>query len=176
MSFTNSLDYFNYATWCDRASSILISNFHAGETCHLFTFMYMIYFCKTCTVLYKLFFKKLLFIAVKANHAWQLGDEHSSRKRAKVAMIFVILGIIAGISTYVLALTLYFTLNEDEPVSYHHSNTQAGWLFLITYIYLYTIVEWWKNRIRSKIYIHVYEEIRERVEWTPSIWSKEGAF
>lgn len=63
---------------------------------------------------------------VKANHAWQLGDEHSSRKRAKLAMIFVILGIIAGISTYVLALTLYFTLNKDEPVSYHHSNTQAG--------------------------------------------------
>lgn len=116
------------------------------------------------------------FIAVKANHAWQLGDEHSSRKRAKVAMIFVILGIIAGISTYVLALTLYFTLNKDEPVSYHHSNTQAGWLFLITYIYLYTIVEWWKSRIRSKIYIHVYEEIRERVEFRglPQSGQKKG--
>lgn len=24
--------------------------------------------------------------------------------------------------------------------------------------------------------VSVYEEIRERVEWTPSIWSKEGAF
>lgn len=91
-------------------------------------------------------------------------------------MIFVILGIIAGISTYVLALTLYFTLNKDEPVSYHHSNTQAGWLFLITYIYLYTIVEWWKNRIRSKIYIHVYEEIRERVEFRglPQSGQKKG--
>lgn len=116
------------------------------------------------------------FIAVKANHAWQLGDEHSSRKRAKLAMVFVILGIIAGISTYVLALTLYFTLNKDEPVSYHHSNTQAGWLFLITHIYLYTIVEWWKNRIRSKIYIHVYEEIRERVEFRglPQSGQKKG--
>lgn len=91
-------------------------------------------------------------------------------------MIFVILGIIAGISTYVLALTLYFTLNKDEPLSYHHSNTQAGWLFLITYIYLYTIVEWWKNRIRSKIYIHVYEEIRERVEFRglPQSGQKKG--
>lgn len=84
-------------------------------------------FCNTCMyIITYIIFKALLFIAVKANHAWQLGDEHSSRKRARVAMIFVILGIIAGISTYVLALTLYFTLNKDEAVSYHHSNTQAG--------------------------------------------------
>lgn len=29
---------FQLQTWCDRALSILISNFHTGETCHLFTF------------------------------------------------------------------------------------------------------------------------------------------
>ncbi|XP_062573220.1 uncharacterized protein LOC134235127 [Saccostrea cucullata] len=63
---------------------------------------------------------------VQANHAWQLGDEMSSRRRAKMALIFVICGVIAGLVTYILAFTLYFTLNNNEPVNYHHSNTQAG--------------------------------------------------
>ena len=73
-----------------------------------------------------MFIKFVLTFTVKANHAWQLGDEASSRKRAKVAMLFVILGVVTGILTYILAFTLYFTLNKDEAVSYHHSNSQAG--------------------------------------------------
>lgn len=49
-------------TWCDRDLSIIISNIHAGEMCHHFTLMYMIYFCKTCTVLYSLFKKSFAFL------------------------------------------------------------------------------------------------------------------
>lgn len=50
---------------------------------------------------------------VKANHAWQLGDEVASRNRARTALIFVICGVIAGIITYTLVFTLYFTLNKN---------------------------------------------------------------
>ncbi|XP_033744550.1 uncharacterized protein LOC117330393 [Pecten maximus] len=53
---------------------------------------------------------------VKANHAWQLGDEMTSRHHAKKALIFVICGVVCGVCTYVLAITLYLTLNKSNFV------------------------------------------------------------
>lgn len=50
---------------------------------------------------------------VKANHAWQLGDEVTSRHHAKKALICVICGVITGVCTYVLSITLYITLNKS---------------------------------------------------------------
>lgn len=52
---------------------------------------------------------------LKANYAWQLGDEVECRKQAKRAKIFVICGVITGIITWVLALTLFFTLSPLRP-------------------------------------------------------------
>lgn len=51
---------------------------------------------------------------VKANHAWQLGDEMVSRQHAKKALIFVVCGVVCGVCTYVLAITLYLTLNKSN--------------------------------------------------------------
>ena len=50
---------------------------------------------------------------VKANYAWQLGDEVASKHHAKKAKIFVIVGILAGVATYALSIGLYFTLKGD---------------------------------------------------------------
>ncbi|KAL3852347.1 hypothetical protein ACJMK2_016002 [Sinanodonta woodiana] len=52
---------------------------------------------------------------LKANYAWQLGDEVESRAKAKKAKICVIVGILVGIATYVLALALFFTLSPLAP-------------------------------------------------------------
>ncbi|XP_052781919.1 uncharacterized protein LOC128218310 [Mya arenaria] len=52
---------------------------------------------------------------LKANNAWQLGDEVECRRHAKKAKIFVILGVITGIITYVLVLTLLYTLSPLRP-------------------------------------------------------------
>ncbi|KAL4226230.1 hypothetical protein ACF0H5_014214 [Mactra antiquata] len=52
---------------------------------------------------------------LKANYAWQLGDEVECRKQAKRARIFVILGVITGILTWVLSLVLFFTLSPLRP-------------------------------------------------------------
>ena len=57
----------------------------------------------------------VFFISAKSNYAWQLGDEVESRKHAKTARLFVILGVIAGLVTYVLALTLFFTISPLRP-------------------------------------------------------------
>ncbi|XP_063432301.1 uncharacterized protein LOC134714727 [Mytilus trossulus] len=61
---------------------------------------------------------------VKANHAWQLGDEVASKHHAKKAMIFVIVGILAGLATYALAFSLYFTLKGDTHEV--HNSGMAG--------------------------------------------------
>lgn len=61
---------------------------------------------------------------VKANHAWQLGDEVASKHHAKKAKIFVIVGIIAGLATYALSITLYFTLKGDTHKV--HNSGMAG--------------------------------------------------
>lgn len=53
--------------------------------------------------------------SVKANYAWQLGDVVEARKQAKRAKILVVCGIITGIITYVLALTLFFTISPLRP-------------------------------------------------------------
>lgn len=47
---------------------------------------------------------------VKANYAWQLGDEVACKHQAKKAKIFVILGILAGIATYALSISLFVCL------------------------------------------------------------------
>ncbi|KAK3101323.1 hypothetical protein FSP39_002681 [Pinctada imbricata] len=53
---------------------------------------------------------------VKANHAWQLGDEPAARSRSKMALIMVICGIVAGLTTYALAFGIYFsTRDSDDP-------------------------------------------------------------
>jgi len=52
---------------------------------------------------------------VKANNAWQLGDVMEARRQAKKAKIFVIVGVITGIITYALALTLFFTISPLRP-------------------------------------------------------------
>ncbi|KAH3880228.1 uncharacterized protein LOC127865048 [Dreissena polymorpha] len=52
---------------------------------------------------------------LRANNAWQLGDESECRQHAKKAKIFVICGIITGIITWVLALTLFFTISPLRP-------------------------------------------------------------
>lgn len=52
---------------------------------------------------------------LKANYAWQLGDEVECRKQAKRAKIFVICGVITGIITWVLSLTLFFTISPLRP-------------------------------------------------------------
>jgi hypothetical protein len=56
---------------------------------------------------------RLVYFSVKANYAWQLGDEVASKHHAKKAKIFVIVGILAGVATYALSLSLYFTLKGD---------------------------------------------------------------
>lgn len=61
---------------------------------------------------------------VKANHAWQLGDEVASKHHAKKALIFVIVGILAGLATYALAFSLYFTLKGDTHEV--HNSGMAG--------------------------------------------------
>ena len=55
------------------------------------------------------------FFSAKSNYAWQLGDEVEARKHAKTARLFVILGVIAGILTWVLSLTLFFTISPFRP-------------------------------------------------------------
>jgi hypothetical protein len=52
---------------------------------------------------------KLVYFSVKADHAWQLGDEVASSHHAKKAKICVIVGILAGVTTYALTIGLYFT-------------------------------------------------------------------
>jgi hypothetical protein len=56
---------------------------------------------------------RLVYCSVKANYAWQLGDVVASKHHAKKAKIFVIVGILAGVATYALSLSLYFTLKGD---------------------------------------------------------------
>ena len=54
-------------------------------------------------------------ISAKSNYAWQLGDEVEARKHAKTARLFVIIGVLVGISTWVLALALFFTISPLRP-------------------------------------------------------------
>jgi hypothetical protein len=56
---------------------------------------------------------RFVYFSVKANYAWQLGDEVASKHHAKKAKIFVIVGILAGVATYTLSIGLYFTLKSD---------------------------------------------------------------
>ena len=56
---------------------------------------------------------RLVYFSVKADHAWQRGDEVTSKHHAKKAKIFVIVGILAGVATYALSIGLYFTLKGD---------------------------------------------------------------
>lgn len=69
-------------TWCDRDLSIIISNIHAGEMCHHFTFMYMIYFCKTCTLQYyiRCFKKNCLLLQSKliTHGSWETSIPHEN--------------------------------------------------------------------------------------------------
>jgi len=57
---------------------------------------------------------KQILISVKANHAWQLGDEPQCRRHRKRALIFVIAAFVTGIITYALAITLFFTLADSK--------------------------------------------------------------
>lgn len=69
------------ATWCYRDLRIIISNIHAGEMCHHFTLMYMIYFCKTCTVLYSLFKKSFAFLLQSkliTHGSWETSIPHEN--------------------------------------------------------------------------------------------------
>ncbi|XP_041347476.1 uncharacterized protein LOC121367390 [Gigantopelta aegis] len=50
---------------------------------------------------------------VKSNWAWQLGDEVEARKKARTALLFVILGVCVGVLTYVLVFSLYFTVGKE---------------------------------------------------------------
>ncbi|XP_067684819.1 uncharacterized protein [Haliotis asinina] len=59
---------------------------------------------------------------VKSNWAWKLGQEHEARKKAKIALIFAILGIVAGTITYCLAFGLYFTVGK-KPIDVTHKGT-----------------------------------------------------
>ena len=52
---------------------------------------------------------RLVYFSVKANYAWQLGDEVASKHHAKKAKICVIVGILAGVTTYALTIGLYFS-------------------------------------------------------------------
>jgi hypothetical protein len=49
---------------------------------------------------------RFVYFSVKANYAWQLGDEVASKHHAKKAKIFVIVGILAGVATYALSIGL----------------------------------------------------------------------
>lgn len=48
----------------------------------------------------------------------------ASKHHAKKAKIFVIVGIIAGLATYALSITLYFTLKGDTHKV--HNSGMAG--------------------------------------------------
>lgn len=52
---------------------------------------------------------------LKANYAWQLGEEVECRRQAKRAKILVFCGVILGIITWVLALVLFFTVSPLRP-------------------------------------------------------------
>lgn len=67
----------------------------------------------------------LVSFSVKANDAWQLGDEVASKHHAKKAKIFVILGILVGLATYALAFSLYFTIGTETHKV--HNSGFTGW-------------------------------------------------
>ncbi|CAC5400607.1 unnamed protein product [Mytilus coruscus] len=52
-----------------------------------------------------------------AKHSWQLRDYKKARRHSKYSVALIILGIIIGLATYALALSLYFTLHGDKVCS-----------------------------------------------------------
>ena len=68
----------------------------------------------------------LVYFSVKADHAWQRGDEVTSKHHAKKAKICVIVGIVTGVATYALTLGLYFIWKGDTHEI--HNSGIAGWI------------------------------------------------
>lgn len=65
------------------------------------------------------------YVIVSAKHSWHLHDYTRSKRHAKYATTFAVLGIIVGVTTYAVALSLYFTLRVDTscPVTTTSGNT-----------------------------------------------------
>lgn len=64
-------------------------------------------------------------LIVSAKHSWHLHDYTRSKRHAKYATTFAVLGIVVGLTTYAVALSLYFTLKVDTscPMATTSDNT-----------------------------------------------------